>query len=264
MEMQSKYSDEGSRWRAGYTLIELMIAVAVMSLVGLAITSTNFHLLNEMSRFSTRSEIDVVRRSLVNLVQASSSWKNTQNNNNRIANCVANWMARPPAPTPVPGCPGPYTGHSWCAAWGPWLPGCSCPVGGPPPTVLPGGCVSSANAANFTLYDGNQVMKVVYDAANPTNGFTSEGEPCGPGAPATIDAVDQTGAYTTRPNPNRGYGFPSNQCPFRFDLKWYSINSNSNSPPVLGITGSLIVDPRYGKGLDPGQYSIGTIYRRTN
>jgi prepilin-type N-terminal cleavage/methylation domain-containing protein len=254
MVMQSKYSEEGSRWRAGYTLIELMIAIAVMSMAGFAVTSTNFHLLSQMSRFSTKSEIDVVRRNLINLIQGTSSWRKIQTSNARMANCITNWKSRP--------CPGPFTGDAMCASM-PYLDGCGCPPGNPPPLGLPGSCASSANPLNFTVYDGEQVTKVIYDPTNPRNGFTVEGETCGPGAPATIDAVDLTGAYTTRPNPNRGYNFPSDRCPFRFDLRWYSIPSNSKSPPIFAITGNLIVDPSFGYGLDPAQYSLGTIYRRT-
>ena len=62
----------------GFSIIELLVAIAILSIVVLAVSALNLHMSRELSRSSTNFQIDVFRRNLLVLISDSASWTSTR------------------------------------------------------------------------------------------------------------------------------------------------------------------------------------------
>ncbi len=124
---------------AGFSLLELLAAVAVLSFVTFSIIILNLTLLRSQVRTTSLFQLTVVAQNFVNLVSNEQAWKNTIN-----AQANATTMACLKSQSP-------------------------CTQGGQ----------SNGNALQniaFVLFDG--ANNPVYDATNPASGFTMWGAPC--------------------------------------------------------------------------------------
>lgn len=216
--------------------------LGLLAMASLAIASSNLHLASSLQRTEKNAKIDLVRRNLVNLLLHETSWSQTRSgalNGSSLTNCATSSGSSGQQCTPSP-----WAGSSFCRVI-PQLcqPNCSGGGGGngPGSSNCP---VGAASAQLLSVYDGSG--RLYYNARNTRNGFTDTGLPCGPNAPAPYNTSN----------------YPSNACPFRYDLRWYAV-SNATSPnrPLLAIRATLQRDASYGSKINTIPYDIPVIYR---
>jgi prepilin-type N-terminal cleavage/methylation domain-containing protein len=128
----------------GFSLIELLVAVALFSVVVLGISSLNLHLRNQLRDSAALGKISVVSRNIKTLILDTSSWKNT----------VAQGSTGGALPASLMNC---LKNGTPCTIDG--------TAGGVP-----------IQLRKFAIYDGGN--QLYFDATNDQNGLTASGMEC--------------------------------------------------------------------------------------
>lgn len=232
----------------GYTLIEVIMSLAVLSMVSLAITSSNLQLSKNLQKSERRAKVDQFRQNLINLSMSTSSWNATLKGNlnaGDLQNCASygSGTTQNCVPGAWQGGGGSGDGLGLCS-WFPMHPNCqpSCTTVTMPNVTT---CPLNYNVNRYlSLYDASGVL--YYNARNPNNGFTDTGDACGPDAAPPFNA----------------FNYGTAQCPYRMRLRWYGItNETAPNKPVIAITGTLEMIPNHDPQLNTTAYSIPVIYR---
>lgn len=230
----SRFADEKlmkSRFgtgQGGYNILEVMMAIAIISVIALALANVNLQLSGQLSKSASLVKIDVFRRDIVSLVMSSSSWSATVNGtgNSTLRSCYMAMVGASPSPTPPP------LGRGGRRRAPPGSSGANaaCPGAGAP--------------ASLKIFDGSG--GVFYNSLDARNGLTALGVSCGPDAPL---------APYNSPN----YFFGAN-CPYRYDLKWYLVTGGPS--PIIAVEGELVAFNRSDDThFNPQRYRVPTMFR---
>ncbi len=221
--------------QAGYSLIDVMIAAGILVIVSFAVAITSVQFAVRMAKMGGLSKIDVVKTNVASLAFDNASWLASVNGalNGAVKTCIQSFKSTSSTCIPPIWC-SRFSANSACTCGSSSSASATCPT-------------SLAASRNFSLYDASGVL--FYNAQDSRNGFNSVGIQCGPDAPIVQNRADR---------------FPSANCPYRYDLRWYTIPNGSTSPRVIGIRATLQVAPDTNSQLNPNRYSVPLMFRSAN
>jgi len=233
----------------GYSFVEIVIAMGVMSFTLLAIATINAQLKQITVKTTGQTGIELFRESLISAVLDKSAWRQTY-----LANSGEGGGPPPGNPwcqilSTAPGCPSqdqqpnggqnPGAGGSGGGSGGGGGGGAAGKFSGNMDCLRYGTQCVGINNQSFALVDG--AGNLIYNALNPSEGFTPAGRRC------------------TTYAPNNATG----ECYFRYNLRWTALCTGGAGcvNPMVSVDATLSVSQNAKSPVSQLRYSIPGTYR---